>query len=56
MNLLLFFLPLYDTENNLTSIKDANNNTTSFTYDAQGRSSQLRIRSIDPVVRINSQS
>jgi YD repeat-containing protein len=27
----------YDTENNLTSIKDANNHTTSFTYDAFGR-------------------
>ncbi len=27
----------YDTENNLTGIKDANNHTTTFTYDAFGR-------------------
>ena len=30
----------YDTENNLTSIRDANYNTTSFTYDAFGRVTQ----------------
>ena len=35
----------YDTENNLTSITDANSNQTAFTYDAYGRVTQTNFPS-----------